>query len=119
MKTSFSARMDRLIERVTASTVSSFFSVRSGGEALALKWNDVDFVDEAIRIRQSKTFAGIRSVPMSGRCKAELLRWRERLGPEFSEYVFPNPQRSGTHLTDVRRAWPKALEVAGVEFFWL
>ena len=65
--------------------------LRSGREALALKWKDVEFADEAILIRQSKTLAGIRGVPMSRRCKAELLRWRERLGPEFSEYVFGKP----------------------------
>jgi integrase len=56
---------------------------------------------------------------MSSRCKAELVRWRERLGPEFSEYVFANPRRPATHLRDVRRAWPDALTAAGLEYFWL
>jgi integrase len=93
--------------------------LRSGKEALALKWEDVDFASESIRIRKSKTLAGIRGVPMSGRCKAELVRWRNLLGPEFSEYVFANPQRPETHLGDVRRAWPKALKAAGLEYFWL
>ena len=93
--------------------------LRSGREALALKWEDIDFSDDAIRIKQSKTLAGIRSVPMSSRCKAELLRWRRQLGPEFSEYVFANPQRPETHLGDVRRAWSKALKAAGLEYFWL
>ncbi len=93
--------------------------LRSGREALALKWKDVDFGDEAILIRESKSLAGIRGVPMSNRCKAELLRWRQRLGPEFSEYVFANPQQPKTHLRDVRRAWPKALEAAGLEYFWV
>lgn len=49
----------------------------------------------------------------------ELVRWREQLGPEFSEYVFANPQRPETHLRDVRRAWPEALTAAGLEYFWL
>ena len=93
--------------------------LRSGREALALKWKDVDFADEAILIRQSKTLAGIRSVPMSSRCKAELLKWRTQLGPEFSEYVFANPLQPKTHLRDVRRAWPKALGAAGLEYFWV
>ncbi|MCU1307454.1 MAG: xerD 1 [Acidobacteriaceae bacterium] len=61
----------------------------------------------------------IRSVPMSSRCNGELLRWRERLGPEFSQYVFANPQQPETHLRDVRRAWPDALKAAGLEYFWL
>lgn len=93
--------------------------LRSGREALALKWADVDFSEDSIRIVQSKTVAGIRSVPMSGRCKAELLRWRKLLGPEFSEYVFANPQRPESHLKDVRRTWPTALKAAGLQFFWL
>jgi len=93
--------------------------LRSGREALALKWEDVDFANKSIRIKQSKTHAGIRSVPMSTRCTAELIRWREQLGPEFSEYVFANPQRPQTPLKDIRTAWPKALEAAGLEFFWL
>jgi integrase len=93
--------------------------LRSGREALALKWEDVDFADQSIRVKQSKTLAGIRTIPMSPRCKAELMRWRELLGPEFSQYVFANPQRPQTHLKDVRRAWPKALKAAGLEFFWL
>jgi integrase len=93
--------------------------LRSGREALALKWEDVDFANKSIRIKKSKTFAGIRTVPMSSRCKEELMRWRELRGPEFSKYVFANPQCPQTHLKDVRRAWPKALKAAGLEFFWL
>jgi integrase len=93
--------------------------LRSGREALSLKWKDVDFDGEAIVVEHSKTLAGIRRVPMSSRCKAELLNWRRRLGPEFSEYVFANPQRPATHLKDVRRAWPKALKAAGLPYFWV
>jgi integrase len=93
--------------------------LRSGREALTLKWEDVDFANKSIRIRQSKTLAGIRNVPVSSRCRAELLRWRQLLSPEFSDYVFANPQRPQTHLHDVRRAWPNALKAAGLEFFWL
>lgn len=60
-----------------------------------------------------------RSVPMSSRCKAELLRWRSLPGPEFSAFVFANPHRIETHLKDVRRAWPKTLKAAGLSHFWL
>lgn len=93
--------------------------MRSGREALSLKWEDVDFADEVIRIRQSKSLAGVRSVPMSSRCKAELLRWRGLLGPEFSAFVFANPHRIETHLKNIRRAWPKTLKAAGLSHFWL
>jgi integrase len=56
---------------------------------------------------------------MSSRCKSELLRWREQLDPEFSEYIFANPQQPKTHLKDVRRAWPKALKAAGLDYCWV
>jgi integrase len=93
--------------------------LRSGREALELKWEDIDFANKTIRINQSKTFAGIRNVPMSVRCASQLMRWREQLGPEYSQYVFANPQRPQIHLRDVRRACPKALKAAGIKFFWL
>jgi integrase len=93
--------------------------MRSGKEALALRWEDVDFTNELIRVRESKTQAGIRTVPMSGRCKAELLRWNSLSGPEFSEYVFANPRQTDNHLKNVRRAWPKVLKDAGLVNFWL
>jgi integrase len=58
-------------------------------------------------------------VPMSGRCSSALLNWKNRLGAEFSEYVFANPRQPGTHLASVRSAWPNALKAAGLDYFWL
>jgi integrase len=56
---------------------------------------------------------------MSSRCKVELLAQRNRLGPEFTEYVFAQPIRPETHLVDVRVAWAKALKTAGLNYFWI
>jgi integrase len=77
------------------------------------------FLNESIRVRQSKTMAGQRIVPMSSRCNAELLRWQGLFGPKFSEYVFPKPGHPETHLRDVRAAWANALSAAGLETFWI
>jgi integrase len=93
--------------------------MRSRREALSLLWNDVDFVNDLICVRESKTRAGERAIPISGRCKIELLRWRTLLGPEFSAYVFPNMRKPSKPLTDVRRSWAKALEDAGLQYFWI
>jgi integrase len=93
--------------------------LRSGKEALSLKWENVDFSNDTIRIRNSKTLAGIRSVPMSNRCKMELQKWRNRLGPEFSQYVFANPQQPQTHLRSARSSWPSTLKAVGMPYFWL
>jgi len=93
--------------------------LRSGKEALALRWNEIDFTDSTIRIRSTKTPAGFRLARMTKRCTAELLGWKKNLGPEFSEFVFANPNHPGTNLKNVRRAWPKALKAAGLDYFWV
>ncbi|MGC2182601.1 MAG: tyrosine-type recombinase/integrase [Terriglobales bacterium] len=92
--------------------------MRSRREALSLLWNDVDFVNDLIRVRESKTRAGERSIPISDRCKIELLRWRSLLGPEFSSYVFPSLHDPSKPLKDLRRSWAKALRDAGLPYFW-
>jgi integrase len=93
--------------------------LRSNREALVLKWEDIDFVSDTIRVRESKTAAGIRNVPVSGRCKIELLAWRHRVGPEFSPYVFPNMRNPDRHMTQIRKSWANALKLAGIPYFWL
>lgn len=93
--------------------------MRSHREALALRWDAIDFVNALIRVRESKTRAGIRNIPLSARCKAELLHWRERVGPEFSPFVFTNLQTPSQPMKDIRHSWAKALKDAGLEYFWI
>jgi integrase len=63
--------------------------LRSNREALVLKWEDIDFVSDTIRIKESKTPSGLRNVPLSGRCKTELLALRNRLGPNTPRMYSP------------------------------
>ncbi|MGA7908422.1 MAG: site-specific integrase [Candidatus Sulfotelmatobacter sp.] len=93
--------------------------MRSRREALSLLWSDVDFVNDLIHVRESKTRAGERSIPISDRCKIELLRWRNLLGPEFSSYVFPNTHEPSKPMKDLRRSWAKSLKDAGLQYFWI
>jgi integrase len=93
--------------------------MRSNREALVLKWENLDFADQTIRVHESKTRAGIRNVPLSARCKGELLRWRSVVGPEFSPWVFPNMWNPDKPLKDIRRSWAKALKDAKLEYFWI
>jgi integrase len=93
--------------------------MRSRREALSLLWNDVDFASDLIRVRESKTRAGERTIPISDRCKIELLRWRGLLGPEFSSYVFPNMHDPSKPMRDLRRSWARALKDAGLQYFWI
>src|SRR5262249_52754081 len=88
-------------------------------EALSLKWDAIDFLNEVIRVRESKTRAGVRNIPLSARCKSELLHWREIVGIEFSPFVFPNFRAPGQPTRDIRKTWVKALKGAGIEYFWI
>ncbi len=93
--------------------------MRSHSEALALMWEAIDFANDVIRVRKSKTRAGIRNIPISARCKAELLRWRNMFGPEFSPFVFPNMRTPKQPLKDIRQTWEKTLKDAGLPRFVL
>lgn len=91
--------------------------MRSHKEALSLRWDAVDFINDSIWIRESKTRAGIRNIPLSARCKTELIRWREMVGPEFSPFVFPNLRKPSQPMKDIRHTWAKTLSDAGLNFF--
>jgi integrase len=93
--------------------------LRSRSEALGLKWEDVDLANDAIRIRISKTLAGRRSVPINSRCKAELLRWKNRFGLHVSDFVFRRDSDPQRHYADLRISWRKTLELAGLKQFWI
>src|SRR5205823_877109 len=96
--------------------------LRVNKEALPLKWADLDFVYDnigAVHVRESKTPAGRRSVPLSPFCKRELLNWKGLFGIEFSPYVFPNPRNSLTFLKDIHNAWKSVIKGAALEGIWL
>ena len=87
------------------------------GEMFELRWSDVDLENDTIYVRKSKTLSGVRAVPVSGYCKSELLRWRDLLGPQFSEWVFPQFEGTRHRLKGGRKAWASALKKAGIPYF--
>jgi integrase len=91
--------------------------LRVGKEALPLKWTDIDLSNGTLCVRESKTLAGRRMVPLSDYCKAELLRWRELTGPEYSEYVFFNDRNPSAHLLKLPKTWKAALKKANIGYF--
>jgi integrase len=93
--------------------------LRVGKEALPLKWEHVDLINDVVRVHDSKTLAGLREVPLSAFCKEELSRWKELTGPDFSPYVFFNPEKPSTHLQSVKKVWASALKKAGLAPFHL
>jgi len=97
-------------------TVLAETGLRVRKEALPLKWNDVDLGSEpgCIRVRDSKTAAGVRPVWLTKHCRDTLIKWREFLGPGFSDYVFPSPRIPSTHVSDYKKGWQKAAREAGI-----
>jgi integrase len=91
--------------------------LRVDKEALQLRWTDIDFENSQLVVRNSKTLAGRRNVPLSELCKAEMLRWKQMMGPEFSEFVFPNLKTPTKPVKSVRKTWSTALKNAGISFF--
>ena len=90
--------------------------LRVGKEALSLKWVDLDLLNDVVHVRDSKTPAGRRSIPLTNRLKAEMRRWRHLTGPDFSEFVFPYPLDRSKHLQKVPKTWKRALKDAGISF---
>ena len=86
--------------------------LRPNAEALPLKWSDVDFEREMVTVIASKTPAGLRTVPMTARLKAELLRWKKLTGN--SEFVFFYPRNPAKHLLHVPKTWARAQKEAKV-----
>ncbi len=91
--------------------------LRVNKEAFALKWTDLDFDNSQVIVRDSKTLAGRRSIPLSELCKAEMFRWKTLMGPEFSDFVFPNPKAPSRPLKSVRKVWFTALKHSNVSEF--
>jgi integrase len=90
--------------------------LRVGKEALSLRWDALDLESEnpVVRVRSSKTSSGIRIIPLTGRLKAKLSRWR-RLTESFSEFVFFYPRNPAKYLLQVPKTWKRALKEARVE----
>jgi DNA invertase Pin-like site-specific DNA recombinase/site-specific recombinase XerD len=91
--------------------------LRVGHEALGLTWVDLDLANETVVVRQAKTVAGRRTIPLSKFCIEELTKWQNLTGTETSPFVFPAPSDNSKHLMGVRRSWGAALKAAKLPYF--
>jgi integrase len=86
------------------------------GELLDLRWRDVDLVDNVVRVEDSKTEEGIRSIAL-GAGLAEAL-WQHRRRSHFQgddELVFCHPERGTRMLPQwFSKQFAKAREQAGI-----
>lgn len=76
------------------------------GELLALRWTDIDFAKHTLRVRQAKTQAGERVLPLSHemvQCLQEhwekLQEERIALGVDWQEHGLAFPTSKGTPMT--------------------
>lgn len=81
-----------------------------------MRWSDVSLDSEpaCIRIRDSKSSAGVRSAWLTNHCRNALAQRRELFGPEFSPFVFPSPRYPAVHFVDYKTAWRTAAQKAGL-----
>lgn len=86
----------------------AMFTGMRRGELLKLQWNDVDFENNLIHIRNPK--GGKDQVISINELAKAVLKKHERLSPE---YVFPNPD-TGKPYTDIRRHLNRYKRLAGL-----
>jgi integrase len=87
------------------------------GELQALRWRDVDLIERVLRVRDSKSEDGIRSIALGANLAEEL--WQHRRRSAFrgdDERVFCHPARGTTYRAEAfEKALGAALMAAGVE----
>jgi integrase len=85
-------------------------------ELQALRWRDVDLVENVLRVRDSKTEDGIRSIAISPKLAEEL--WQHRRRSNFQgddERVFCHPERGTIYRAETfKPALDAACAAAGV-----
>jgi integrase len=102
--------------RIRALTVLGVETGMRTGEMLGLRWQDINFLQDTLQVVKSKSAAGVRVVPMTAVCKSTLLWWRNLIGPEHSEWVFPSFLNRRHKLQGGRKAWASTLKKAGLTF---
>jgi len=94
----------------TLVTLGAYTGLRPS-ELARLRWENLDLEHQVIRVRKSKTKAGVRDLPMHPLVSHALLRWKP---PTDGEWVFPSPRKAGDHIRDFGRAFEKAGRKAGL-----
>jgi integrase len=81
------------------------------GEALALRWSDIEFDQGRVIVSDSKTGEG-RKVPLRRALADELIRWKPSTGG--SPWVFPGRHAADVPMNTIRPGWLRLCRAAGV-----
>lgn len=85
-------------------------------EALALRWGDVDLLEGTLRVRDSKSEDGIRSIALSPRLAEALAEhWQRSPYQGNAEHVFVGDSGNPYSATRFAREFKAALKAAGVD----
>ncbi len=86
------------------------------GEALQLKWTDVDLGQQKVVIRGDNAKSGkTRYVPLNDEALTTLQLWKTDL--EASDWVFPG--HNGARLNSIKTSWKSVLQKAAIhDFRW-
>lgn len=90
---------------------------RTYSEGLSLRWDQVDFDQQLIRLDNNvKTEGSAAPIPLSDFACAVLQAWQRVLGGT-SPYVFPSPKYPNRPISTVKTAWTSTLKRAAVPHF--
>jgi integrase len=117
LKTSQSPNLRTLIPTLLLTGMRS-------GEAMSLRWDQVDLMAKAITVGRAKTSSGTgRVIPINDDLAKVLATHRQWLTDRFGEprlehYLFPwgspEPSDPARHITDLKRGWTELRRHAGV-----
>ena len=85
-------------ETAYLASVLALNTTMRGCELKQLRWNDIDFLDQSLVIRRSKTRAGERLIPLNANAFNAIMRLRERAQKIFGRdlqadwYIFPSAE---------------------------
>ena len=82
------------------------------GEALALEWADVEFDNQRVAIRRSKSGEG-RKVPLRQALADELIAWKQTARGS-TRWVFPARYDASQPMQSVRKGWLRLCRDAGI-----
>lgn len=74
------------------------------GELLSLRWSDVNLAAARLRVRESKTDAGVREIDIQPELHDELVAWKQTTRhSEQGDLVFPTATGKANNRNNVRR----------------
>lgn len=81
------------------------------GEILSLQWNQVDLLNRTIRIYNGKTRSSERVIPMNNTVFTVCTQLAKQRSDDL---VFPSPRKGKDKILDPKKAYAKAVRLAGI-----